>query len=71
MFWGTWLNIDGAYNPRYPAFEIQAESIAEAAEMQANEHTGRVIYQNPAIVILEVEKVKRLVIADQAITPSK
>ncbi|MFL1803329.1 hypothetical protein [Plesiomonas shigelloides] len=59
MFWGTWLNIDGAYNPRYLAFEIEAESIAEATEKQAKERGSKVIFQNAAIAILDVKTIKK------------
>lgn len=59
MFWGTWLNIDGAYNQRYPAFEIEAESSAEATEKQAKERGSKVIFQNAAIAILDVKTIKK------------
>ncbi|MGL4925638.1 MAG: hypothetical protein ACRC4K_02205 [Plesiomonas shigelloides] len=50
-------------------FEIPAESMAEAVLQQVSERSGKVMFQNKAIAILEIEGMKRLGIADAPLNP--
>ncbi|EPV1505570.1 hypothetical protein ACV2M4_001131 [Shigella sonnei] len=64
MFFGTWMHMGSACMAKKLPFSIEADTLSRAAEQQIIKHQAKVVFCNSAIVILEIDGIKRLAIAD-------